>query len=108
MGRLVTNLLENAVTYTPKGGSGVVRTYQNAADVCLEVTDTGIGIAAEDIPRIFENFFRTEEARQQSARGTGLGLPIVKRIVDLHGGQIQVESQPGQGSTFRVAFPAAN
>jgi two-component system phosphate regulon sensor histidine kinase PhoR len=86
----------------------VVRTYQDTASVCLEVTDTGIGIAAEDIPRIFESFFRTEGARQQSARGTGLGLPIVKRIVDLHGGQIQVESQPGRGSTFRVAFPAAN
>ncbi len=108
LSRLVTNLLENAVTYTPKGGSVVVRTYQDTDGVCLEVTDTGIGIAAEDIPRIFESFFRTEGARQRSARGTGMGLPIVKRIADLHGGQIQVESQPGQGSTFRVAFPAAN
>ncbi len=108
LGRLVTNLLENAVTYTPKGGSVVVRTYQDAAHVVLEVTDTGIGIAPEDIPRIFETFFRTEEARQQSMRGTGLGLPIVKRIVELYGGQIQVESQLGQGSTFRVFFPAVD
>ncbi len=108
LGRLVTNLLENAVTYTPKGGSVVVRTYQDAAHVVLEVTDTGIGIAPEDIPRIFETFFRTEEARQQSMRGTGLGLPIVKRIVELYGGQIQVESQLGQGSTFRVSFPVVD
>jgi two-component system phosphate regulon sensor histidine kinase PhoR len=106
--RLVLNLLENAVIYTPEGGSVTIRTYQDKTNVALEISDTGIGIEKEEQPHIFENFYRTERARKHSSGGTGLGLSIVKRIVDLHGATIQVESQPGQGSCFRVSFPAVD
>jgi len=72
-----------------------------------EVSDTGIGVAADDIPRIFEEFFRTEEAKAMQETGTGLGLPIVQQVVEKYGGTIEVESVVGQGSTFRFTLPLA-
>ena len=111
--RAVANLVENAIKYT-RGGAGesagmiklIVRA-ENGGAVVVEVVDNGVGIAEEDVPRIFERFYRVERSRSRDAGGTGLGLSIVKHIVQAHGGLIEVESTPGVGSTFRMKFPAA-
>lgn len=101
-----TNLITNAINYTP---AGEVRVRSYAADhaVCFEVADTGLGIETNDLPHLFERFYRGRRASQSGVRGTGLGLSIVKDIVDLHGGQIGVSSVVNVGSTFRVNLPAA-
>jgi len=104
---LWTHLLGNAIRYTPEGGQVTVslRTDRKQGQVIGEVSDTGIGIAADDIPRIFEEFYRTEEAKAMQETGTGLGLPIVQQVVEKYGGTIEVESVVGQGSTFRFTLP---
>jgi two-component system phosphate regulon sensor histidine kinase PhoR len=102
---IVNNLISNAVRYTPTGGKVLVQAVSNGEQVVLTVHDTGIGIGAEDLPRIFERFFRVEKARTQEAGGTGLGLAIVKHLVTSMQGQIDVESQVGRGSTFRLKLP---
>ena len=106
--RAIANLVENAIKYTREEGliKLIVR-GENASAVIVEVVDNGVGIAEEDVPRIFERFYRVERSRSRDAGGTGLGLSIVKHIVQAHGGQIEVESTPGVGSTFRMKFPAA-
>jgi signal transduction histidine kinase len=91
-------LLDNAIKYTPEGGTITVRTARENGHARLEISDTGIGVPREDIPRIFDRFYRTEEAR--SVRGTGLGLAIARQIADAHGGTLTVHSAPGAGSTF--------
>jgi two-component system phosphate regulon sensor histidine kinase PhoR len=98
--QVVVNLLENAIKYTPDGGS--VRLFtEDAGDLIrVSVADTGIGIPFKDLPRIFERFYRVDEARTREQGGTGLGLAIVKHIVQLHGGNVSVTSDPGQGSVF--------
>jgi len=103
------HLLSNAIRYTPAGGQVRVslRTDQERGQVMGEVSDTGIGIAVEDIPRIFEEFYRTEEAKAMQETGTGLGLPIVQQVVEKYGGTIEVESVVNQGSTFRFTLPLA-
>jgi PAS domain S-box-containing protein len=101
----LTKLVENAIQYTPSGGTIRLRTSTSGESVMIEVSDTGVGIAAEDLERIFGRFFRVDTARAQ--RGAGLGLTIARRVVELHGGQLQVESTPGAGSTFRVFLPIA-
>jgi two-component system sensor histidine kinase/response regulator len=103
-------LLSNAIRYTPAGGRVTVslRTDQERGQVIGAVSDTGIGVAADDISRIFEEFFRTEEAKAMQETGTGLGLPIVQQVVKMYGGTIEVESVVGQGSTFRFTLPLAN
>ena len=108
LAQVVTNLVTNAINYTP-AGSVQVRTRANGAPhaVCLEVQDTGIGIDPEDVAHVFERFYRGKRAGQMDIPGTGLGLGIVKEIVDLHGGRIEVESRVGAGSTFRVWLPVA-
>jgi signal transduction histidine kinase len=103
--RVFVNLIENAIRYTLDGCSIAIRARSEAKTVFIEVTDTGIGIPASDVPRVFDRFFRAENASSMSERGTGLGLAIVQRIVEKHGGQIVVESEEGRGSTFRVALP---
>lgn len=95
-------LLKNAVTYTPKGMI-YVRAYKDTSFVKIEVADTGIGIVAEDLPHIFERFYRADKIRNKS--GTGLGLAIAKVIADLHGGQITVKSELGEGAAFTVEVP---
>jgi signal transduction histidine kinase len=103
-----SNLVANAINYTPAGHVHVITTL--AADlkrVCLLVQDTGIGIAGEDIPHLFERFYRGQKPDGMQQPGTGLGLSIVKEIVDQHGGSIEVESQPGVGSIFKVCLPLA-
>lgn len=104
--RCFTQLIENAINYTPVGGSVLVKTMLTEKNIVVEVSDTGIGIEEEDLPRIFEHFYRADKARNSNQGGTGLGLAIVKRIVELHRGTIEVESVVDKGSTFRVRLPS--
>jgi len=108
--QVVTNLVANAINYTPAGGSIRCQLSQSSADsdpwLLLTVADTGMGIEPEDLPHLFERFYRGQQAAQSEIPGTGLGLGIVKEIVDWHGGRIEVESEVGVGSTFRVWLPA--
>ncbi len=99
----LTRLVENAALYTPPGGSIAIRTFQSNGEVVIEINDTGIGIAAEDLALIFNRFYRVDKAR--AARGAGLGLPIAKKVIEQHQGRITAESTPGTGSTFRVFLP---
>lgn len=101
---VVLNLGDNAVKYTPEGGHVSIHLQAAARNAVLEVTDTGTGISAEDLPRLFDRLFRADAADRSTA-GTGLGLAIVKRIVDVHRGAVEVQSRPGQGSTFTVRLP---
>lgn len=107
LNRAICNLIENAVLYTPPGGSITLSTCQRDGQVCLAVSDTGIGIAPDEQPRIFDRFYRGELTRVEHQDGTGLGLAIVKKIIELHGGDITVESVVGQGSTFSLWLPCA-
>ena len=107
LGQVVTNLLDNALKYTPKGGKVWVRLTSQSGNAVLEVQDTGIGIEPRDRERIFERFYRVDKARSRELGGTGLGLSIVKHIVLAHNGKVSVDSTPGTGSTFRVSLPLA-
>jgi signal transduction histidine kinase len=100
-----TNLISNAIKYTPPGGIVVVSLTQNPNYVLGTVRDTGIGIAPKDREHLFEEFFRTQEAKAMEAHGTGLGLSLVKRILESHGGRIWVESEVGKGSKFTFVLP---
>jgi two-component system, OmpR family, phosphate regulon sensor histidine kinase PhoR len=101
------NLLTNAIRYTPVGGHIELRwRWRDAGGAVLEVSDDGIGIAREHIPRLTERFYRVDGSRSRDTGGTGLGLAIVKHVVQRHGGEIDIESEPGKGSTFRLVFPA--
>jgi signal transduction histidine kinase len=102
---LLSNLINNAIKYTDPGGRVTVSMWEQNGNVVGAVEDTGVGIAAEEIPRIFEEFYRTEAAKSRT-QGTGLGLSIVQRVLDLYGGGIHVVSEPGKGSTFTFSFPA--
>ncbi len=100
--QVITNLVANAMNYTPPGGTITVSVAQEGEEAIIRVQDTGIGIPPEALPHIFEPFFRVSE---EVARGTGLGLTISREIVDLHGGDLTVESEVGRGSTFTVRLP---
>jgi PAS domain S-box-containing protein len=104
-GRVLQNLVENALQYTPRGGRIALSTYAQENKAVFEVSDSGIGIAAEELPHIFERFYRTDKARSTHTGGAGLGLAIAKKIVEGHRGRITVESQPDHGTTFRVYLP---
>ncbi len=103
---LVRNLIDNAVRYSHEGDKVQVQVDSDGDEVTLRVTDTGIGIPSRDISRIFERFYRVDRARSRETGGTGLGLAIVKHVVDNHGGSLEVESELGRGTTFRVTLPA--
>jgi PAS domain S-box-containing protein len=103
--RVFVNLIENALSYTPAEGIITIQTFVHANNVTIEIRDTGIGVSETDLPYIFDPFFRADRARAAHTGGTGLGLAIVKKIIEMHGGSIEVESQPGVGSTFRVRLP---
>lgn len=105
---VVVNLLDNAIKYTPSGGSVTISVGRDGGVATLQVVDTGIGIMAEDLPRIFERFYRVDKARSRASGGTGLGLSIVKHIVESHGGSVWAESVYTQGSTFTVRLPVAH
>lgn len=104
--QLWTNLISNAIKYTPDGGRIDVRLFPQDGIIVGEVADTGIGIAEADQSRLFEEFFRTEQAKAFAQHGTGLGLSIVKQIIQEYGGDIQVESELGQGTKFTFRLPA--
>jgi two-component system phosphate regulon sensor histidine kinase PhoR len=101
------NLIDNAIKYTEPGGTVEVGARHENAHVRIDVKDTGVGIPQEDLPRIFERFYRVDKARSRELGGTGLGLSIVKHYVQALGGELQVESQLGIGSTFTVKLPRA-
>lgn len=107
LGQVVINLLSNAIKYTPAQGSVELVAGMAGGELVLEFKDTGFGIAAEELPHIFKRFYRVKDAHTRYIVGTGLGLPIVKRLVEAHGGRVEVESQPGRGSVFRVYLPSA-
>ena len=104
--QILVNLLGNAIRYT-KIGSIVVKAEKENKYVWISVTDTGVGIAPEDLPYVFERFWRADPSRSTHSGGTGIGLAIVRRLVELQGGKIEVESELGKGSTFRFCLPHA-
>jgi len=106
--QVMINLLDNAIKYTPEGGSVTVAAKAVNDTLQIDVSDTGIGIEGNDIPRIFERFYRVDKARSRELGGTGLGLSIVKHIVQAHGGQVWVVSEFGKGSTFSFTIPLAS
>ncbi len=107
MKQLLGNLLDNALKYTPGEGRVEVRVSTDNGDAVVEVEDTGAGIEASHLPRIFERFYRVDRARSRELGGTGLGLAIVKHVALAHGGAVRVSSTPGKGSTFVVSLPLA-
>jgi signal transduction histidine kinase len=108
VGQVLRNLLRNAVAYTPAGGKVTVSARQVGEEVEVAVRDTGVGIAPEHLPYIFERFYRADRSRTRSTGGAGLGLTIVKELVEAHGGHVRVESQVGAGSTFTFTLPVAH
>jgi len=104
--RVIDNLLENAHKYSPEADSEIsLSVNEHAGQACFEVRDHGMGISDDDLPRVFTAFFRGERSRSRDTGGVGLGLTLAKRIVEAHGGSIEVESVVGQGSTFRARLP---
>jgi heavy metal sensor kinase len=105
--QVVVNLLDNAIKYTPNGGRVALRVSREGGYAVLDVTDTGVGIPADALPHVFKRFYRVDGSRSREQGGAGLGLSIVKSICAAHGAEVEVQSTPGQGSTFRVRQPLA-
>jgi two-component system phosphate regulon sensor histidine kinase PhoR len=103
--QILDNLIDNAFKYTPEGGSVRVSCAIAGGGVTVEVADTGIGIPRDDLPRVFERFYRVDKARSRELGGTGLGLSIVKHLVQSIGGQVRVASRVNAGSRFTVQLP---
>jgi two-component system sensor histidine kinase BaeS len=101
------NLLNNALSHTPKGGAITVRARQRDNQVEVSVADTGEGIPSEDLPYIFERFYRVDKSRSRATGGSGLGLTIARRLVEVHGGRIEVQSELGKGSCFTFTLPVS-
>ena len=100
--RAVGNLVSNALAHTPRGGAVILGANVDSSTIRIKVSDTGAGIPAEALPKVFDRFFRVDTSRSQGSGGTGLGLAIVKSIALLHGGNVEIASQPGEGT--RVTF----
>jgi len=107
LSQVLVNLLDNAIKYTPHGGAITVSISLEDKFIQVSISDTGIGIPAQDLPRIFERFYRVDKARSRELGGTGLGLSIVRHIIQAHSGQVWVQSELGRGSTFSFTVPAA-
>ena len=107
LGQVVTNLLTNAIAYTPANGEIRIATRTEGDQSILSVEDTGVGISAEDLPHIFERFYRADKSRTRANGHTGLGLAICKAIIDAHDGSLEATSEPGIGSAFVVRLPIA-
>ena len=103
--RLVGNLLENAVKYTPSEDQVTIQLQVEPSQVTLTVSDTGVGISPEAMPHIFQEFYRAANVKELGTEGTGLGLSLVKRLVDLYLGDVRVESELDKGTTFTVTLP---
>jgi signal transduction histidine kinase len=103
--QLMTNLIGNALKFTPRGGAVAVRVDEAPEEVTIEVSDTGHGIPADELPRIFDRFYRGTNTGDARASGSGLGLAIVRSIVDMHGGRIDLSSDVGKGTVFRIVLP---
>jgi signal transduction histidine kinase len=106
--QVLFNLVDNAIRFTPEGGEVSVSARRENGAVEIAVTDTGSGIPAEHLPRLFERFYRADPSRSRGDGGTGIGLAIARSVVEAHGGTITAESQPGRGSTFLFDLPVAN
>ena len=106
--RAVGNLVSNAVAHTPEGGTVAMKTHSDAATILIEVSDTGVGIPPDALPRVFDRFFRVDPSRSKASGGTGLGLSIVQGIMHLHGGDVEITSQPGSGTRVTLRMPVAN
>jgi two-component system heavy metal sensor histidine kinase CusS len=105
--RAVGNLVSNALAHTPPGGAVVLGMNTDLSTIRIEVSDTGIGIPAEALPKVFDRFFRVDSSRSQGSGGTGLGLSIVQSIAQLHGGNVEISSQPGQGTRVTLHIPVS-
>jgi two-component system sensor histidine kinase/response regulator len=101
------NILSNAIIYNHEGGSVTVTINEHGNDLVTEVSDTGIGISQENLPFIFDEFFRVKSKETQHITGTGLGLPIARKIIEAHNGCVKVVSEPGKGTTFSIFLPKA-
>ncbi len=104
--RAVGNLVSNAVAHTPEGGTVAITTHSEAANVWIEVSDTGAGIPPDALPRVFDRFFRVDPSRSKASGGTGLGLSIVQGIMQLHRGNVEIASKPGVGTRVTLSMPA--
>lgn len=107
LGQILRNLLTNAIAHTSSGGEITLSATNDSAKVEIAVRDTGSGIPAEHLPHVFERFYRTDPSRSRASGGAGLGLAIVRQLVESHGGQVRVESEPGKGSVFSFTLPRA-
>lgn len=107
MERLLVNLIDNAIKFTEPGGRIVARVWREHGQACVDVVDTGIGIAPEDVPHVFERFYRADPSRTSLVEGSGLGLTLAKWIADRHGASLSVKSRPGEGATFSFRMPLA-
>jgi signal transduction histidine kinase len=105
LAQVLDNLVGNAVKFTPPGGRVDVSCFAANGSVVVEVADTGVGIPEDELPQVFERFFRATSAARAEAPGTGLGLAISRTIVEAHGGSISVRSREGAGTTFHVELP---
>ena len=104
--RAVSNLVSNAIAHTPPGGTVTLAATNDDAAIRIEVSDTGVGIPAEALPRVFDRFFRVDPSRSKTSGGTGLGLAIVQSILALHGGSAEITSQLGGGTRVTLRMPA--
>lgn len=106
--QILTNLLQNAATHTPAGGKATISAEASDSWVEVRIRDTGVGIAPEHLPHIFDRFYRTDRSRSRATGGSGLGLAIVKHLVELHGGRVWVESLVGEGTVIGFTLPVSN
>ena len=107
LAQVLGNLISNAARYTPAGGTVTVRAERRSSDLLVSIANTGDGIPPDDLPRVFERFYRVEKSRDPARGGAGIGLAIVKQLVEAHGGQVWATSAPGQGATFVFTLPIA-
>jgi signal transduction histidine kinase len=108
MRQVLYNLLSNAIKQTPEGGLVTISTQLDQEEAVMAVKDTGVGVKPEELVRIFEEFHQADSPDGRVREGTGLGLSVVRKLVELHGGTVTVESAPGQGSCFEVRLPQAH
>jgi two-component system sensor histidine kinase BaeS len=105
LAQVLDNLLTNALRYTDRGGDVTITVRNRDHGVTVDISDTGVGIAADDLPHVFDRFWRADRSRSRATGGSGVGLAVVQRLVAAHGGRIDVESEPGRGTSFHIWLP---